>query len=117
LSNPYGLAFDAAGLLYVANAGGNTIDTINSVGVVSIFVPSTAGLNEPAGLGFDGAGTLYASNVGGNSISAITTGGGVSTYATGLSSPNFLAVLPEPSIAGAVAACTLGLLASRRRRV
>ena len=58
---PDGLAFDAAGNLYVANSGNTTVlkKTVSEVtpaGVVSTFA---TGFDEPDGLAFDAAGNLY----------------------------------------------------------
>jgi DNA-binding beta-propeller fold protein YncE len=50
ISYPWGLAFDAAGNLYVAN----TISKVTPAGVVSTFVSS--GLDAPEGLALDSAG-------------------------------------------------------------
>ena len=60
LSAPVALAFDAAGNLYVANYGNNTISKVTPAGAVSTFVSS--GLNDPMGLAFDAAGNLYVAN-------------------------------------------------------
>ena len=64
LDYPEGLAFDAAGNLYVANSGNNTISEVTPAGAVSTFVSS--GLNGPDGLAFDAAGNLYVANLDGN---------------------------------------------------
>ena len=42
LSDPVGLAFDAAGNLYVANDGNNTISKVTPAGAVSTFVSTRA---------------------------------------------------------------------------
>ena len=36
-NNPYGLAFDSAGNLYVADSENNTVDEVTPSGVVSTF--------------------------------------------------------------------------------
>jgi sugar lactone lactonase YvrE len=81
LDEPEGLAFDAAGNLYVSNIGNNTISKVTPGGAVSAFV--NIGLNEPLGLAFDAAGNLYAANLGNSTISKVTPTGAVSTFATG----------------------------------
>jgi autotransporter-associated beta strand protein len=64
------LAFDAAGNLYVANVGDNSILKVTPGGAVSTFVSS--GLNFPFALAFDAAGNLYVSNMPENNISINT---------------------------------------------
>jgi hypothetical protein len=49
---PNGLAFAAAGDLFVANTGCGMIDEISPGGAVNTFVTATAGLNEPVFLAF-----------------------------------------------------------------
>jgi len=89
-NNPAGLAFDAAGNLYVANAAGGTISKVTPTGAVSTFVAS--GLSSPRGLAFDASGDLYVLNGGSNTVSKVTPGGEVSTFvASGLNFPRGLA--------------------------
>src|SRR5439155_871834 len=70
LNLPRGLAFDAAGNLYVANYGDNTIEKFTPGGVGSVF--ASTGLSSPIGLAFDAAGNLYAANSGDNTIEKFT---------------------------------------------
>ena len=57
LSFPTGLAFDAAGNLFVANAGTGAVTKFSATGT---FVGTFAsGLAGPQGLAFDSAGNLY----------------------------------------------------------
>ncbi len=69
LTGPDGLAFDAAGNLYVANCNSITISKVTPAGAVSTFVSS--GLDWPEGLAFDAAGNLYVANHASNTISKI----------------------------------------------
>src|SRR4051812_20395052 len=62
---PGGIAFDAAGNLYVANYGDGTISKFTTNGTSSIFA---SGLNSPWVLAFDGAGILYVGNYQNNTI-------------------------------------------------
>ena len=73
--SPYGLAFDAAGNLYVANAGDDTVSKVTPAGVVSTFA---SGFDDPVGLAFDAAGNLYVANAGDNTVSKVTPAGTVS---------------------------------------
>ena len=90
LSNPFALAFDGSGNLYVTNSVANNIAKITSGGVVSGFVSS--GLNFPTGLIFDLAGNLYVCNDGLNNIKKVTSGGVVSTFATGVTNPQNITI-------------------------
>ena len=87
-NEPDGLAFDAAGNLYVANAGTGTVDKVTPAGVVSTFA---SGFNDPFGLAFDAAGNLYVANFGVDTVSEVTPAGVVSTFASGFNEPVGLA--------------------------
>src|SRR5437899_1918086 len=52
LSNPYGLAFDSAGNLFVADAGSGAIYKFTPYGIRTTFA---LGLSYPLGLAFDSA--------------------------------------------------------------
>ncbi len=120
LSGPAGLAFDAAGDLYVANLTGNTISEFSSTGASKGTFAS--GLDLPVGLAFDAAGDLYVANSGTNSIIEFSsTGVPKGTFALGLSGPQFLAFAPVPepgalTLAGIGLAAVLGYARLRRRR-
>ena len=87
VNGPVGLAFDAAGNLYVANNIGNTIEKFTPGGVGSVF--ASMGVNHPYGLAFDLAGNLYVANNPGtgplpgddNTIEKFTPGGVGSVFA------------------------------------
>ncbi len=66
LNEPWGLAFDGSGNLYVANYGNNTIEEFNSSGTGAIF--ANTGLDEPIGLAFDSSGNLYVANAANSTI-------------------------------------------------
>ena len=77
-SNPYGLAFDNSGNLYVADIGTNQISKITPGGAVSLF----ASVPTPTGLAFDSSGTLYAAEASTGQIVKISGGGAVSFFAS-----------------------------------
>jgi len=72
LSAPYGLVFDAAGNLYIADAGNNRVREVNQKGIITTIAgdggpvvagdggPATAAtLSSPLALAFDAGGNLY----------------------------------------------------------
>jgi DNA-binding beta-propeller fold protein YncE len=63
LSGPHALAFDASGMLYVANAGNDTIVKFTPNGVGTVFADAADGLVMPIDLAFDTRGNLYVSNI------------------------------------------------------
>ena len=68
------------------------------------------------GLAFDTNGNLYAADSALNQISQISPDGlTVSTFATGIPSPTFIAIVPEPGSA-LVGVLLLGVATARRRR-
>ena len=88
LGSPAGLAFDAAGNLYVADVRGTTVSKVTPAGAVSTFA---SGINGPDGLAFDAAGNLYVGIVNGTAVDKVTPAGVVSAFASGLNAPDGLA--------------------------
>ena len=86
--SPEGLAFDAAGNLYVANEDSGTVSKVTPAGVVSSFA---SGFNGPFGLAFDAASNLYVANEFNGTVDKVTPAGVVSTFASGFVDPRGLA--------------------------
>jgi sugar lactone lactonase YvrE len=81
LNSPYSVAFDAAGNLYIADAGNNRIRMINTAGIITTVAgngtqsysgdggaATAAELNIPDGLVCDAAGNLFIADDGNNRI-------------------------------------------------
>jgi sugar lactone lactonase YvrE len=92
----FGLAFDGASNLYVADAFDLTIYKFAPDGTRTVFAGPSAftSTQDPAGLAFDASGNLFVSTLGNRPNDAIlvfTPGGMESTFATGLNNPHGLA--------------------------
>jgi len=92
-NQPYGVAVDGSGNVYVAELGSDTIRMITSGGVVTTLA-GTAGsagsvngtganatFNQPIGIAVDGSGNVYVADSANNMIRKIASGGVVTTLA------------------------------------
>lgn len=91
-ADPFGLAIDLAGNLFVADAGeSNRVRKISSDGVVSTLAGGTEGyadgsgtsaqFNTPSGIAIDSSSNLYVADTGNNRIRKISPDGLVTTLA------------------------------------
>lgn len=92
-ASPTGLAGDAGGNLYVADAMNHTIRRVTSTGTVSTFVGTTgasgiadgigttARFSLPSGVAIDGSGNVYVADTNNHTIRKITSTGAVTTLA------------------------------------
>jgi hypothetical protein len=92
-SNPFGLAVDTAGNIYVADYDNSTIRKMTSTGTVSTLAGSAgtsgsvngqgsaARFNNPGAVAVDGMGNVYVIDTSNQTVRVITPGGTVSTLA------------------------------------
>lgn len=89
---PSGVAVDASGNVYVADAGDNQIRKVNSAGVITTLAgngnsgaddgnDTTATFNNPTGVALDASGNVYVADLLNNRIRKVTPAGVVSTLA------------------------------------
>jgi len=95
LANPYNVCTDAAGNVYIADAGNNRIRKVSATGIISSIAGSgpyggysgdggaatAAVLNNPSGVAVDAAGNIYIADQGNNCIRKVNTSGIISTFA------------------------------------
>jgi sugar lactone lactonase YvrE len=99
----FGLAFDAAGNPFAADASDQTIFKFTPAGAGSVFVgpPAFTGVQLPVGLAFDRSGNLWVTTEGneggpgGDAILVFAPDGTESTFATNLADPRGIAFDPS----------------------
>jgi uncharacterized protein YjbI with pentapeptide repeats/sugar lactone lactonase YvrE len=102
LSNPFGLAVDSAGNLYIADPGNHRVRMVDTGGTITTVAgtgsngyngdgidATTAHLNNPNGVAVDAAGNLYIADRSNHRVRMVDTGGTITTVAgTGTSGYN-----------------------------
>jgi|GEM_PF-1451387 len=89
--NPKGVAVDAAGNVFIADAGNNAVKKIPSGGGAPVSL--AAGFKAPSAVAVDAAGNLYIADAGHNAIKKIAVGGGAPVLIkAGFNNPSGVAV-------------------------
>ena len=92
LNNPTGVAFDAAGNMYIADQNNSRVRIVDTTGVINTLAgasqgrgdggPSTfATFSNPRGVAIDSAGNIYISDTNNQKIRKVSSAGIVSTFA------------------------------------
>jgi hypothetical protein len=94
LSSPYGVAVDAAGNLYIADAGNSRVRKVSTSGTITTVAgsgtygfsgdggPATnAALSSPQGVALDAAGNLYIADAQDTRVRKVSTSGTITTVA------------------------------------
>jgi hypothetical protein len=103
LNNPYGVAVDGSGNLFIADSGNNVIRKVTqATGVISTVAgngnpgdggdggPATsAELTSPTGVAVDGSGNLFLAEFGSNFIRKVTQATGVISTVAGTGAPGY----------------------------
>jgi len=102
-NDPYALAVDASGTIYVADEGNNLIRKVSPAGVVTTLAGSgnaafangvgkSASFSMPLGIAVDASGNVYVSDAGNAQIRKITPAGVVTTFFSRVNAPIGIAV-------------------------
>jgi sugar lactone lactonase YvrE len=92
LANPYGVAVDGAGDVFIADFNNNAVKEWHAAtGTISTLV--STGLNDPVGVAVDGAGDVFIADFNTDAVEEWRAATGtVSTLVTGLNGPSGVAV-------------------------
>jgi hypothetical protein len=94
LGSPQGIAYDAAGNLYIADARNHQVTRVDTAGQLALVAGTgrqgfagdggparTAELNAPTGIAFDASGNVYIADTGNQRVRHIATDGTIATVA------------------------------------
>jgi len=94
LDNPYGVAVDGSGNLFIADLGNNRIREVDTNGIITTVAgdgnagyfgdggaATNASLDNPYGVTADGLGNLFIADLGNNRVRKVDTNGNITTVA------------------------------------
>jgi hypothetical protein len=94
LQSPTGVAVDASGNIYIADAANSRIRKVNTSGIITTIAgtgtpgytgdggaATAATVNSPVGVAVDGSGNIYIADYNNNVVRMINTSGDISTFA------------------------------------
>ena len=93
--NPFGLAVDGGGNVFVADTNNNAVKEILAAGGYTAVSTLGSGFNGPQGVAVDGNGNVFVADSGNNPVKEIPAAGGyatVSTLGSGFNGPQGVAV-------------------------
>jgi streptogramin lyase len=84
INEPFGLAYDSSGNLWVTNSGNNSVSRLiwSGCGVVS------SGFSNPQGITIDGSGNAWVANNGGNNVIELSLNGAILSGSSGFNGFN-----------------------------
>ncbi|MBK7579377.1 MAG: hypothetical protein IPI67_04140 [Myxococcales bacterium] len=80
-SAPFGVAIDAAGVLWVSDTGNDRIRKVDPTGNVTTFVGGDGSLDAPMGIAVDAYGTVYVADAGHGRVVRVSPSGVLETLA------------------------------------
>ena len=83
LANPFGVAVDGAGDLYITDTGNSRVVEVTAAGTASVLSTGGLTLKQPFGVAVDGAGDVYIADTVNSSVVEVTTAGTASVLSTG----------------------------------
>jgi hypothetical protein len=83
LANPFGVAVDGAGDLYIADTGNSRVVEVTAAGVSSVLSTGGLTLYQTFSVAVDGAGDVYITDTGNNRVVEVTAAGTASVLSTG----------------------------------
>jgi streptogramin lyase len=94
-NQPYGVAVDGSGNVFVADQGNNAVKEILTAGGYTTVNTLGSGFINPVGVAVDGSGNVFVADAGNNAVKEILAAGGYTTVRTlggGFSGPTRVAV-------------------------